>query len=73
MRPDGSELTYLTESTARGDSSVDPRWSPDGASLMYDHKSGGKWSIWIADIATGETRQITDASPDFYGYNWTGR
>ncbi|HEV8366542.1 MAG TPA: prolyl oligopeptidase family serine peptidase [Pyrinomonadaceae bacterium] len=65
---DSTPIVYLAPSTARDAS---PRWSPDGKRIVFVRRpgSGGApepileqqaqaWSIWIADTATGEGRQL---------------
>jgi len=65
---DSTPIVYLAPSTARDTS---PRWSPDGKRIVFVRRpgSGGvpepileqqaqAWSIWIADTATGEGRQL---------------
>jgi Tol biopolymer transport system component/DNA-binding winged helix-turn-helix (wHTH) protein len=33
--------------------------SPDGTELVFDSNVGGGWNVWLADLATGKTRQLT--------------
>ena len=62
MRPDGSEARYLTNDTALHHGL--PRWSPDGNLLAYQRfplkESSGFYSIWLMDVATGETRRLVE-------------
>lgn len=46
----------LEEPNGGTDSSV----SPDGNWLAYSSRRGGNLDVWVANIETGETRQITD-------------
>ncbi len=39
---------------------VNPQVSPDGRSIAYESDQGGYINIWIADITSGATRQLTD-------------
>lgn len=61
-------IVYLSPSTSRDSS---PRWSPDGKRIAFVRRpgSGGApepileprpqaWSVWSADAATGEGRQV---------------
>jgi len=43
-------------------------WSPDGASLLFRSSQTGTPDLWIADVASGQLRQLTtDIQPDFEG------
>jgi dipeptidyl aminopeptidase/acylaminoacyl peptidase len=52
-----------------------PRWSPDGKSIafvrmparipgepLFDQERPNPWSIWVADVASGEARQVWRSS-----------
>ncbi len=43
-----------------------PRWSPDGRSLAYYSDADGSWDVYVVDVATGESRPLTQA-PGFDG------
>jgi hypothetical protein len=38
-----------------------PAVSPDGRWLAYAQMQGGSWNLWLRDLASGETRRVTDA------------
>jgi TolB protein len=44
----------------------DPAVSPDGLKIAFSSHKSGYWDIYILDIATGETTQVTD-TPDYDG------
>ncbi|HTX79759.1 MAG TPA: DPP IV N-terminal domain-containing protein [Longilinea sp.] len=44
----------------------DPAISPDGTKIAFSSHKSGYWDIYILDIATGETTQITK-TPDYDG------
>ena len=61
---DATPIAYLAPSTSRDSS---PRWSPDGKSIAFVRRPGNggapepilgqraqSWSLWVADVATGE-------------------
>jgi Tol biopolymer transport system component len=57
VRPDGRDLTRLP---------VDvwaeyPAFSPDGTQIAFMGHEAGDYDIYVADVATGETTQLTDA------------
>ena len=64
---DGTEVRQVTPDGIDG---FGARWSPDGASLVYQGRAA--WgheigNIFVVDVATGETTQITDLEPASYG------
>ena len=38
---------------------TEPAWSPDGNSIAYASDRGGSMNIWIRDVQTGASRQLT--------------
>jgi len=62
---DGTDVQQVTHDQ-RG--AVDPDWSPDGAAIAYTsgaHMSGLEdvSNIFVLDLATGETSQVTNEKP----------
>lgn len=63
--------TGVREITPDGIDGFGVRWSPDGSMLVYQgrdtatHEIG---NIFVFDLATGETTQITDLDPAPYGW-----
>ncbi len=49
MRPDGSEITQLTNNGARGPRATQPRWTPDGEDILYTRvpQQGLPRHIWL--------------------------
>ena len=41
-----------------------PSYSPDGSKIVFMGATGNTYEIFIADLATGETRQLTDHPAD---------
>lgn len=68
IAPDGSGLQQRT--SLPGDER-EPTVSSDGTLLAFQHRvAGGKWSVWVADLAGGDPAQITpddynDTQPEF--------
>jgi TolB protein len=50
---------------------VDPAWSPDGRELAFSSNRGGNWEIYVLNLLSGETRQITDYSGFDGSPNWS--
>jgi Tol biopolymer transport system component len=58
-RIDGTGLRQVTHGP-RG--VVWPAWSPDGTMIAYEDWSDGRRNVFVLDVATGESRQVTDDS-----------
>ena len=63
---DGSNERRLTTSDAY---ECGPRWSPDGAQIVYDRSVTGGYEIWMMDADGAHQRELTtgllDHSPDW--------
>ncbi len=56
--------------TPAGEQARNPRFSPDGAQLVYQRRNGDHWDLWLLSLATGEQRPLMASSfderdPDF--------
>jgi Tol biopolymer transport system component len=58
-RIDGARLRQVTHGP-RG--AAWPAWSPDGTRIAYEDWSEGRRNLFVLDLATGESRQVTDES-----------
>jgi Tol biopolymer transport system component len=59
IAPEGGVSTRLT---IAADPHRDPRYSPDGAGLLYSSEREGRWDLYVAAAdGTGETALTTDA------------
>jgi Tol biopolymer transport system component len=69
INPDGSHLTLLTHEDRAADS---PAYSPDGRLLVYSGSLGIARGLFIMDVQSGQSRQIThpenylDIYPSFF-------
>ncbi len=51
---------------------TDPSWSPDGSQLAYSSDKGGDLlQLWIRDMKTGQTRQLTHMATQPQGASWS--
>jgi Tol biopolymer transport system component len=63
--------TDIQEITPYGVDKYGIRWSPDGSMLVYQGRNGATHEIgnlFVVDVATGETTQITELDPATYGW-----
>ncbi len=72
--------------TPAGEQARNPRFSPDGGTIVYQQRSGEHWDLWLLDLGTRERRPLTtspydEREPDFtrdgsavvFATNRTGR
>jgi TolB protein len=50
--------------TFKGDYNISPRPSPDGKSLAYVSRRGGRFQIYTLDLASGQELLLTDTAKD---------
>jgi len=50
--------------TPAGENARNPRFSPDGAQVVYQQFDGAQWDVWLLDVATGELRALTTSAYD---------
>ena len=65
---DGTGVRQITPDGVDG---FGVRWSPDGSMLVYQGRNAATHEIgnlFVVDVATGETTQITDLDPASYGW-----
>ena len=57
----------------RGESVSEPRFSPDGRYLSFlsARPAEGKAQLWVLDRRGGEPRQLTHATAELTGYEWS--
>ncbi|MDX6591202.1 MAG: hypothetical protein QOJ13_398 [Gaiellales bacterium] len=59
---DGTRVTQMTHDPTGAES---PAWSPDGTSIAYvGYGSGDVGNLFVLDVATGASRQISDKADD---------
>ena len=63
MEPDGSNARQLTQDPAVGPRATQPRWSPDGRSVLYTRDTGGGMTrrTWAIDVDGTANAQLVDA------------
>lgn len=65
----GGKATRITEGMAYD---VQPRYSPDGKSIVFSSDRSGNDNIWTMDLETKETKQITKSKTDnFQSAEWS--
>lgn len=55
----GAEALTPADETSRN-----PRFDPDGTSVVYQRFADGQWDIWLLDLGTGEQRALTTTPND---------
>jgi Tol biopolymer transport system component len=50
--------------TGPGEEARNPRFSPDGRTLVYQRLLGGHWDLWLLDVATHEQQALTTTGDD---------
>lgn len=55
---DGAQTRRLTTAGESVDENV-PRWSPDGAQMTYTSNQRGHYEIWVANVASGVAKPLT--------------
>ncbi len=65
---EASEAVRLTNDSARESA---PAWSPDGKSLAFLSRRGGKTQVWLMDRESREFRQITHSETDVSSFVWS--
>ena len=65
----GGEATRITRGMAFD---AQPRYSPDGESILFVSDRSGGQNLWTLDLATGDTVQITEGNDNqFLSPTWT--
>ncbi|WP_256623670.1 TolB family protein [Methanolobus chelungpuianus] len=67
MNADGSDNVKLTGTSDCRDPSV----SPDGRSIAYLSKLAGNYDIWVMDVNTRKSVQVTDSKGDESSPSWS--
>jgi Tol biopolymer transport system component/imidazolonepropionase-like amidohydrolase len=69
VMPVGGKPVNLTKDDALD---IDPAWSPDGSKLAYSSdKDSEHLQLWIRDIASGQSRRVTDLTTQPQGAAWS--
>lgn len=85
VSPDGSRVAYTTdrdeiavlnlstgtESVVTREQSMVPRWSPDGASILFFSARSGRNELWVMNADGTEPRQLTDGGGESMEGDWS--
>jgi Tol biopolymer transport system component len=67
---DGSDVQAFERTSLAGDAKA-PRWSPDGARIVFQGKRGLQiGDLYVLDVTTGGVERITDLEPMTAGLWW---
>lgn len=64
---EGSDLRRITDDEA---SERSPAWSPDGGTIAFMSGRAGHQDVWLVDVASGDVRQLTEATNPPDEYRW---
>src|SRR5689334_13393314 len=69
VMPMGGRPVNITKDAALD---TDPAWSPDGSQLVYSSdKNSEHLQLWIRDMQTGQSRQVTHLTTQPQGATWS--
>jgi Tol biopolymer transport system component len=69
VMPMGGKPVNVTKDAALD---TDPAWSPDGSHLVYSSdKDSEHLQLWIRDMTTGQSRQVTHLTTQPQGATWS--
>jgi Tol biopolymer transport system component len=72
---DGTQVEPLTHDPAGQSSPLGPgfpAWSPDGTAIAYEgYGTTGVRNLFVVDVASGRSTQVTDESRDVFGTQFT--
>lgn len=67
LPPRGGVAVKLTETALPAER---PRWSPDGSQILYQTRGVDANQLWLADVGTGESRQLGRPTDDYQQAAW---
>ncbi|MDQ8165523.1 MAG: amidohydrolase, partial [Gemmatimonadota bacterium] len=69
LMPVGGKSVNVTKDLAFD---TDPAWSPDGSEVAYASDKGGTlMNLWVKNVRTGATRQVTRLTTSALGPTWS--
>jgi TolB protein len=69
MAADGSNVRRITNTGSADERVV--TWSPEGTQLAYHSDADGDFDIYVFDVNTGQTRNLTNSGFDDLGPSWS--
>lgn len=67
IRSEGGEPEVLIESDG---SNIRPRYSPDGRHIVFSSNRTGNWDVFVYELATGTTYQVTSGDQIDIANDW---
>jgi Tol biopolymer transport system component len=58
--------------SVRGGTLDKPLWSPDDSMILFGSDQAGTPDIWVVDVASGSSRQITNWPSEERNHRWSG-
>jgi Tol biopolymer transport system component len=67
MNEDGTEVTSISDTEGHA---LNQSWSPDDSLIAYESDVDGDEDVYVYEVATGQTRHLTDNALEDYAPTW---